>query len=184
MNDELLAGPAGPSPEGDRPLDDAAPATPPRSRTRARRRVALYSVIGVVVLFGLVQLVPYRVDNPPTKQEPTWDSADTRRLAAVACFDCHSNETHTYWFEDVAPLSWWITNHVKDGREALNFSDCTRGGGENEASETVREGSMPPNYYTWFGLHSKADLTTAERRQLAAGLSATLRGWNCGNGGD
>lgn len=41
--------------------------------------------------------------------------------------------------EDVAPLSWWITNHVKDGRTALNFSECTQGGrGENDASETIR----------------------------------------------
>jgi hypothetical protein len=42
---------------------------------------------------------------------------------------------------------------------------------------------MPPNYYTWLGLHSNAKLTAAERRDLAAGLTATLSGWNCGHGG-
>jgi hypothetical protein len=156
-----------------------------KTGTRSRAFVVLVAVGVVVSLFGLIQLlVPYRVDNPPVKQEPTWDSAQTRKLAVVACFDCHSNETHTYWWEDVAPVSWWITKHVKDGRAALNFSECTQGGrGESDAAETVREGSMPPNYYTWLGLHSNAKLSGAERDQLAAGLSATLRGWNCGRGG-
>lgn len=136
-----------------------------------------------VLLFVAIQFVPYRVTNPSVNHEPTWDSPATRTLAVAACFDCHSNETSTYWWEDIAPLSWWITNHVEEGRNALNFSECTRGPGENEASETVREGSMPPNYYTWLGLHSDAKLTQAQRQQLADGLRATLSGWNCGRGG-
>ena len=92
----------------------------------------------------------------------------TRTLPVAACFDCHSNETHTQWWEDLAPGSWWITNHVQEGRAELNFSECTQGSstsegsGENEASEAVREGSMPPNYYTWLGLHADAKLTRAE----------------------
>ena len=150
---------------------------------RSRAFVVLVTALAIVALFGLIQLVPYRVDDPPVKQEPTWDTPRTRQLAVAACFDCHSNETHTYWWEDVAPLSWWITKHVKDGRSALNFSDCTKGArGENDAAETVRGGSMPPSYYTWIGLHSAAKLSKAERDQLAAGLAATLRGWDCGSG--
>lgn len=160
------------------------PSDPTDERPRRRRgRLALVIIGVVVVVFVLIQFVPYRVDNPPVKQEPAWNSARTRTLAVAACYDCHSNETHTYKWEDVAPLSWWITNHVKEGRDALNFSECTRGGGENEAAETIRNGSMPPNYYTWFGLHSNAKLTAAEQQQLASGLTATLQGWNCGGGG-
>ena len=154
------------------------------SRPKRRARRTLLIVIGiVVVVFGLIQLVPYRVDNPAAAQEPTWNSARTRQLAVAACYDCHSNETATYWWEDIAPVSWWITNHVKDGRAALNFSECTQGPGESDAAETVRNGSMPPSYYTWFGLHSNAKLTAAEQQQLADGLQATLPGWNCGSGG-
>jgi hypothetical protein len=152
-------------------------------RNRSRALVVLIMAGAIVAVFGLVQLVPYRIDNPSVKQEPAWDSAQTRKLAVAACFDCHSNETHTYWWEDVAPLSWWITKHVKDGRAALNFSECTKGGrGENDAAETVREGSMPPDYYTWLGLHSAATLSKSQHDQLATGLAATLRGWRCGSG--
>jgi hypothetical protein len=141
-------------------------------------------VVGVLVLaFALIQLVPYRVSNPAVQQGPNWDSPRTEALARTACFDCHSNETETYWFEDIAPLSWWINNHVEDGREALNFSECTGKGGEaDDAAETVRDESMPPGYYTWFGLHGDAKLTAKQRQQLADGLRITLRGAGCGGG--
>ena len=33
---------------------------------------------------------------------------------------------------------------------------------------------MPPSYYTWFGLHKEAKLTTQERAELLAGLKHTL----------
>ena len=152
---------------------------------RSKRFMVVLVAVVLLIAFGLIQFVPYRVDNPPVKQEPSWDTPQTRKLAVAACYDCHSNETATYAWEDIAPLSWWITNHVKEGRAALNFSDCTKaaGRGENDASETVRNGSMPPNYYTWLGLHADAKLSNAQKDQLATGLSATLNGWNCGGGG-
>jgi hypothetical protein len=151
----------------------------------SRRVIVLLGGLGIfLVLFVAIQFVPIGYTNPPVKHEPAWDSPATRKLAVAACFDCHSNETSTYWWEDIAPLSWWITNHVDEGRAALNFSECSQGRGENEAAETIREGSMPPSYYTWLGLHSDAKLSAAEKQQLADGLRATLAGWNCGHGGD
>ena len=56
-------------------------------------------------------------------------------------------------------------------------------GFSREAAETIRNGSMPPDYYTWLGLHSNAKLSAAEKQQLATGLSASLQGWNCGGEG-
>ena len=99
-----------------------------RRTSHSRRRVVLVVLGVVVVVFGLLQLVPYRVDNPAVRKGPAWDSPRTLALARVACFDCHSNETQTAWWEDIAPGSWWITNHVREGRAALNFSDCTGSG--------------------------------------------------------
>jgi mono/diheme cytochrome c family protein len=140
------------------------------------RRVLIAGAIAAVTLV-VIQFVPYRVTNPAAGQEPSWDSPRTRQLAVAACFDCHSNETKTTWWEDIAPLSWWITNHVKEGRDKLNFSEWDGHGGEpDEAAETVDEGSMPPDYYTWLGMHSDAKLTPAERRELADGLRRTLGG--------
>ena len=138
------------------------------------KKTILVVVLSLLGGFLLIQFVPYRVSNPPVRNEPKWDSPRTRQLAVAACFDCHSNEVQTPWYGKVAPVSWLVTNHVNDGRAALNFSEWNgRGGGD--ASETIREGSMPPGYFTWFGLHSNAKLTKAERDELARGLDASLR---------
>ena len=141
------------------------------------RRTAI--VLGCLVgLFGLIQIVPYgrTHSNPRVLAEPTWDSPRTRELAVHACFDCHSNQSHVLWWERVAPLSWWITNHVDEGRGALNFSEWSthRGHNVDDAIETINEGSMPPDYYTWLGMHSNANLTPKEKQELADGLRKTF----------
>ena len=140
------------------------------------KKTILVVALSLLGGFLLIQLVPYRISNPSVRSEPTWDSPRTRQLAVAACYDCHSNEVHTPWYGKIAPVSWWLANHVDDGRAALNFSDWknARGEGAGDAAETVRDGSMPPSYYTWFGLHSSAKLTKAERDELARGLTASL----------
>jgi mono/diheme cytochrome c family protein len=150
---------------------------------RALHRPVLLGVVGAALAFGLIQLVPYRVDNPPVRAEPAWDSPRTRALAVAACFDCHSNQTRSHWYTRVAPFSWWTTSHVRDGRATLNFSEST-GRGEDDAAETVANGSMPPAYYTWLGLNRQARLSPADRQALIDGLRATLGNAAGGRGGD
>jgi mono/diheme cytochrome c family protein len=134
-------------------------------------RIAL---IGVAVV-ALIQLVPYGRDhtNPPVRKEPAWAGAQTRRLAADACFDCHSNLTTWPWYSNVAPVSWLVYRDVKDGRAELNFSEWNLPqDGAGDAAEAVRSGSMPPWQYKL--LHPKSRLSAAERDALAAGLAATV----------
>ena len=131
--------------------------------------------IGFLAVFGLllaIQLVPYRMSNPPVRQEPAWISDESRALVVRACFDCHSNETRIPWYGKIAPISWWTTNHVKEGRSALNFSEWDRLQRRDELAEVVQEGSMPPNYYTWLGEHPDAKLSPAERDAVLAQLRA------------
>jgi len=139
-----------------------------------KRRWVRWTLLALVIGFLAIQLVPARVSNPSTRDEPTWDSPRTRALAVAACFDCHSNQSKVVWWERIAPLSWWIKQHVDDGRDALNFSEWSTHHGESDASETVTNGSMPPDYYTWLGMHSNAKLTAAERKELADGLRKTF----------
>jgi len=142
------------------------------------RRMTRNAIIAgsIVIAFGLLQLVPYRVSNPTVTGEPKWDSPQTRALVVAACYDCHSNQTKTPWYGKVAPISWWLTNHVDDGRAALNFSEWNlpQGRKSQRAAEAVQRGSMPPSYFTWFGLHSNAKLTSAQRAALVAGLVKSL----------
>ena len=139
------------------------------------RRRLLRVLLWVLGIFALMQLVPYRVTNPPDRHEPPWDSARTRQLAVTACYACHSDQTHVYGFERIAPLSWWVTNHVERGRHKLNFSQWDiKAGPMGDAVKAVKDGSMPPDYYTWFGLHADAKLSAAERAELLKGMQATF----------
>lgn len=147
-------------------------------RGRLTKRVLVgYPVVAAAALFAVIQLVPYgrAHANPPVTGEPAWDSPRTRELMVRACYDCHSNEVVWPWYANVAPISWVVTNHVEEGREAVNYSEWDTGGGEeaDDSIETILEGEMPPGYYTLFGLHGDAKLTKAERDELIAGLRAT-----------
>jgi len=90
-------------------------------------------------------------------------------LAIAACYDCHSNRTHWRWYSDVAPLSWYIQQHVDEGRDALNFSEWDQRQRTDELAESVREGDMPPSSYR--KLHSGARLSAKDREALAKALA-------------
>ena len=141
------------------------------------KRWILIGIGALVAIFLLIQLVPYghQHTNPPVVAEPAWDSPQTRELAVRACFDCHSNETKTYWYSGIAPFSWLIQSDITDGRRRLNFSEWMGNSrGAREAAETVQRGSMPPIQYTL--IHSSARLSDAEKTALEQGLQVTLQG--------
>ncbi len=140
-----------------------------------RARTVLGVVLAAIVLFVLIQLIPYGRDhtNPPVIQEVQWDSPQTRDLAVRACYDCHSNQTVWPWYSNIAPISWLIQHDVDDGRRILNFSEWDRPQPRaNRAAEQVQSGSMPKFYYV--PLHPSANLTSAEKQALIQGLRATL----------
>ena len=141
------------------------------------KRWILIGIGALVAIFLLIQLVPYghQHTNPPVVAEPAWDSPETRELAVRACFDCHSNETKTYWYSGIAPFSWLIQSDITDGRRRLDFSEWMGNSrGAREAAETVQRGSMPPIQYTL--IHSSARLSDAEKTALEQGLQVTLQG--------
>jgi hypothetical protein len=138
--------------------------------------------LSLLGIFVLIQLVPYgrAHHNPPVRQEPPWDRPETRTLAVRACFDCHSNQVRWPWYSHVAPVSWLVQYDADEAREHLNFSEWDRPQKDaDEAAEEVAEGEMPLWYY--LPLHPEARLTDAERRQLVAGLKASV---GSGKGGE
>jgi len=133
------------------------------------------TLAAIGVLFGLIQLIPYgrTHSNPPTIQEPTWDSPRTRELAVRACFDCHSNETRWPWYASIAPMSWIVEFDINNGRSIINFSEWNRHYPLAHVSGlSVRTGAMPIGKYKM--AHPEAQLTDKETEALARGLDATL----------
>jgi hypothetical protein len=138
--------------------------------------VLAYFAVAVIATFVLIQAVPYGRghSNPDSVREPEWSSPRTRELMVNACFGCHSNEVEWPWYSNIAPISWLVTDHVEDGRDAVNYSEFSvRRDDADETVEEILEGSMPPGYYTRFGLHPEANLSDDEVAELVAGLRAT-----------
>ena len=134
------------------------------------------AVVAALVVFLVAQVVPYGRDhsNPPITGEPAWATPQTRELVVRACFDCHSNEVTWPWYSNIAPFSWATWQHVDEGRDAANYSEWDRAQDKGDESlEEVKKGSMPPAYYTAFGLHSDAQLTPEELAALLDGLAKT-----------
>jgi hypothetical protein len=139
------------------------------------RRWLLRGFAIVIVAFLAIQLVPYGRNhtNPPVTAEPTWDSPQTRDLAARACFDCHSNQTDWPWYTNIAPVSWLTQRHVDEGRAKLNFSMWGTGRQKTQSiGSQIKSGEMPP--WDYLLLHQAARLGDAEKAYLISGLQATL----------
>ncbi|WP_298486581.1 heme-binding domain-containing protein [uncultured Maribacter sp.] len=97
---------------------------------------------------------------------------DVKVLLEQTCYDCHSNNTNYPWYNNVAPVSFWMANHVKDGKKHLNFSEWESYSTKKkdhkleEVIETLEEGGMPLKEYTW--THERAKLTEEEKKLIVA----------------
>ncbi len=144
---------------------------PTPARRSRRKRLLLWSAFAVLVLFGLIQLVPYgHSSNPPVTKAAVWPSAQAQAIAERGCYDCHSNLTKRWWGTQVAPASWLAQADVDGGRNTLNFSEWDKPqAGLSDVIETVQGGGMPPLQYKL--VHSDSRLSSTERQQLADGLT-------------
>ncbi len=128
--------------------------------------------IGLVVLLTVVALL--LETNPPVKQEPAWDSPQTRALAQRACFDCHSNETVWNIYTRLPVGSWLAVFDTLRGRREMNFSEWKAGNRRaKDVEEVITQGEMPPAIYTL--MHPEAVLSAAEKQQLITGLQKSLK---------
>jgi mono/diheme cytochrome c family protein len=147
-----------------------------RPEHRRWRRWVLRGAVGLAVVLVAIQVVPYGRShtNPATTNEPSWDSPRTRQLFMSACGDCHSNQTKWPWYTNIAPVSWLTQRDVDSGRASFDVSNWDRPQdvSAGDMAEAIRGGGMPPWFYT--PLHSAANLSSAEKDTLIAGLARTL----------
>ncbi len=155
------------------PTGSASTGGPDPASLRGRRRMVRVVVIVGLILFAVLQLVPYgrAHSNPPVTARVEWDSPRTETLVRGACFDCHSHETRWPWYSHIAPLSWLVERDVGEGREELNFSTGNLHEIE-EVADLIREGEMPLWFYR--PLHSVARLSDEEKGELLSGLRETF----------
>ena len=123
--------------------------------------------LGAVLL--AIQLVPVPRDNPPVESEVP-ASEEAREVLRRACYDCHSHETRWPWYGYVAPLSWWLEEHIHHARDDMNLSRWpTYDLHEQEyifedIREEILEDEMPLKSYRI--MHAGARLTEADKEIL------------------
>jgi|SRR5215813_2086598 len=128
----------------------------------------------------------------PARTNPTVDESQTifvrtqmppqvHQILNRCCADCHSNKTVWPWYTNVAPVSWFITNHVDQGRQDMNFSEWGKYDQHRQEKrlqamcDLAKDGSMPLSSYTPLHAGSKPSAedvkalctwTEAERARL------------------
>jgi hypothetical protein len=156
-----------------------------RSSGRRRRpwtRIALWVVGALVVIFIVIQFVPYGRDrtDPPATNPFVWSAPAAEAVARTSCYDCHSNETKWWWAIKIAPFSWLAWHDISGGRSRLDFSDWNGSLTAEELQHAI-DGEMPPLQYTL--LHPDAKLTAQEKQVLLDGFRTSLAGGQGGGAG-
>ncbi len=132
----------------------------------------LLAVAGLISLIA-IQFIPVELndqgyDSVIAFENETQVSPELAAVFKSNCYDCHSNQTKYPWYSSVAPISFWLDEHVRDGKKHFNvakwseYSTKRKDHKLEELIEEVEEAEMPLPSYTW--IHGK--LSDAERQML------------------
>lgn len=139
------------------------------------RKLLKWAVILLVALFLGIQFVRPARTNPPVDASQTIQAHTqmTPQVAAIlerSCRDCHSNKTVWPWYTNVAPVSWFVINHVNDARRIMNLSEWGRLEQHRQEKkllqicDEVSDGAMPLSSYT--PLHPGSKLSPQDVKTL------------------
>lgn len=135
-----------------------------------KRKFLLALIVLIVIVIQFIS--PERI-NPVNAPEIdflniTNPPAEVVTILKTSCYDCHSNETSYPWYAKVAPFSWIIDSHIKNGREKLNFSTWgeykagQQGHKFDECKDVIETGDMPLKPYAFMHRQARLDIKQKE----------------------
>jgi len=138
-------------------------------------RILKIVLIVFVVIFVGMQAIRPTLSNPAIDESQTINARTqmTPEVAAIldrSCRDCHSNKTVWPWYTQIAPVSWWLSNHVNDGRRNLNLSEWGKLAPDRQdrklrqLCDEVQDGQMPLSSY--LPMHPVAKLSDQDKKVL------------------
>jgi len=107
---------------------------------------------------GYDSLEAFLTETKPTEEVQT--------ILKSSCYDCHSNETVYPWYAQIAPISYWLDDHIRHGKRELNFANWSTYSPKRkdhkleEIIEMIEDKEMPLDSYTW--VHKDAILEKVE----------------------
>lgn len=131
------------------------------------KKVLLYGII----IFLSFQLIQIDKENPSVNKKIDYNrvtnaSPEIQKILKKACYDCHSNEVNYPWYSSIAPISWFIKEHVNQGKEYVNFSEYGKYNRyqkehiNSSLYRVIENKTMPLNTYLW--MHKEANLSEEE----------------------
>lgn len=133
----------------------------------------IYIILAIFIIAQFIR--PARIAEPVDPAVDliavTQPSAEVEHLLRVACYDCHSGQPRYPWYANITPVNWWLTDHIKEGREDFDATTWAtvpayqRDHQAKEVMEMMEKKEMPPKNYTW--LHADARLDDAQRLLLS-----------------
>lgn len=126
-------------------------------------------------LFGallLLQAIRIDIPTPPSSIDPNHEIKAPQEIMSMlktSCYDCHSYQTKMPWYGNIAPMSWEVRSHVKEGREWLNFQEWDSYSEEKKQKiykkivKTINFRMPMPMYLT---MHEEAKLTQTQRNSI------------------
>jgi len=133
-------------------------------------RISLYILVGSFIFIQF-----FRIQKNISTEVPENDflrahpkmQAELQQVFTTSCYDCHSNNTNYPWYASIAPFSWVIDQHIRNGKFEMNFNDYDTHGKKqkirllDDICEVVSDSSMPPSNYLM--LHPDAILSEEEK---------------------
>ena len=138
-------------------------------------RVAVWLLAVLFLAFLGLQLIRPALDDPPVIAE-IQAPPEVKQILRQSCYNCHSNETHLPWFDQVVPAYWIVASDVKQARAHLNFSEIGAAPAAKqkatlfEAINQIQAKSMPLPAY--LRLHPEAKITPEELTTLRKYLAS------------
>jgi hypothetical protein len=138
-------------------------------------RILKWVAIVLIVIFIGIQFVRPGLTNPPVDESQTIFARmqvppEVAATLDRSCRDCHSNKTVWPWYTQVAPVSWWLKNHVDEGRRDLNLSEWAKLPPDRQdrklrqICDEVQDGQMPLASY--LPMHPTAKLSEQDKKTL------------------
>jgi Haem-binding domain len=103
---------------------------------------------------------------------PHFFNSPPAQVLVRACANCHSNHTDWPWYSHVAPVSWWIERHVREGRERLDFSEWESYSAWQRRDKLesicglISTRRMPPPLYRY--MHPEAEVSETEKTTVCS----------------
>jgi len=144
---------------------------------RKLRYIFLALIIGLVG----IQFFPASINQDttilPIDFSKTFNTPDEiQNILKTSCYDCHSNNTNYPWYSKIQPGAWFMENHIKEGKDELNFSEFGEYSKRIQKSKLksiisqIKDDEMPLISYTLF--HRDAKLSERDKEILVEWFTA------------